>query len=275
MKEAYFFDIDGTLYDNQYHEIDPNLVKEFDYLRENGADLYLMSSRSPFEMVHLPDEFIDYPYRGIVLEGGAAIYGHDQNLVDAWLIPGADIKKIRNYCRDHDLLWRYSGPDGNYFNRKEDLATRTHWRKLYLTVPKVKEWKGDDVCNILIWTKDDHQKQELETLLADNSVVIYPDCIEVRAKGVSKENMVRQLKKKFGYRKVYCVGDGPNDVNMLFEADCGVAMKNACQEAKAAADQVIGAVGEAGVTNWLKNRREKGIYHEFVTYRKQPNRTNH
>lgn len=268
MKEAYFFDIDGTIYDNKFHEIDPDLFREFGYLQENGADLYLMSSRSPYETIHLPEEFLEYPFAGIILEGGGAVYGKDLDLVDAWLIPGSDIKKIRNYCRDHDLLWRYSGPEGNYFNRKEDLATRTHWRKLYLTVPKVKEWKGDDVCNILIWTRDENQKRELQELLTDNSVVVYPDCIEVRAKGISKENIIRILRRKKGYQRVICVGDGPNDVNMLREADCGVAMKNACKEAREAADVVIGSVGEGGVTVWPKNRRERGIHHELTSYRK-------
>lgn len=262
MKHAFFFDIDGTLYDNQFHEFSEGLLEEFDYLRKNHhADLYLLSSRSPFETIHLPDAFLDYPYAGIVLEGGAAIYGRNQSLIDAWLIPNEDIKKIHEFCRDKELLWRYSGPDGNYFNSRPDENTRLHWRKLYLTCPITKEWQGDDVCNILIWTSTKKQQQEIQELLPESSLVIYPDCVEIRARNISKENAVKVLKKNLNYEKVICVGDGPNDVEMLKAADYSLAVGNACEEAREAADEIIPAVYEGGVAKWLKERREKEEKH--------------
>lgn len=263
MKQAIFFDVDGTIYDNQFHRIDPELFNEFDKLQQQGIDLFLLSSRSPFEIIHLPEQLIEYPFKGLVLEGGAAAYDQNQQLVDAWLIPGDDIKKIHDFCESHDLLWRYSGPDGNYFNRKEDPATRLHWRKLYLTVPGVKKWKGDDVCNIMIWTSHSDLKAQIAQLIPDTTVAIYPDCIEVRAKKATKANMVNALRKRLGYSHVICVGDGANDAQMIREADYGVAVGNACKEAKEAADLVINPVSEAGVTQWLKERRKKGNYHEL------------
>lgn len=263
MKQAIFFDIDGTIYDNQFHQIDPELFEEFDYLRQQGMDILLLSSRSPFENVHLPQQLIDYPFAGLILEGGAALYDQNQFMVDALLIPLDDVKKIHDYCETHNLLWRYSGPDGNFFNQPEDEATRLHWRKLYLTVPQTKKWKGDDVCNILIWTGDKQMQQEIAALIPDSILVRYPECVEIRAKRASKDNMVRILKNRRGYSKIICVGDGLNDIEMIRQADYGVAVENACQPVKDAADLVIGPVGDHGVTQWLKERRKKGSYHEL------------
>lgn len=258
-KQAYFFDIDGTLYDNQFHQISDGLLEEFDALRQQGDDIYLMSSRSPYEAVHLPKSFIDYPYAGIILEGGAAIYdGVSKKLIDARLIPNEDVRRVHRFCRDHHLLWRYSGPDGNYFNSEPDDSTRLHWRRLYLIAPPAREWKGDDVCNLLIWTADPALQQEIQALLPDSSLVLYPDCIEVRARGISKESTVQHLKTGRGYQTVICAGDGPNDVEMLRQADYGVAVGNACREAREAADEVIGSVGTGGVSTWLNERRTKG-----------------
>ncbi|UNT92828.1 HAD family hydrolase [Allobaculum sp. Allo2] len=99
MKHVYLFDIDGTLYNNKFHEIDSHLTEEFQYLVDQGDLIYLVSSRSPYEMAHLPAEFIRFPFSGMILEGGAAIYDENKQLVDARLIRNSDVKTIRNFCR--------------------------------------------------------------------------------------------------------------------------------------------------------------------------------
>ena len=49
-------------------------------------------------------------------------------------------------------------------------------------------------------------------------------------------------------------GDGGNDVDMLLAAGIGVAMGNASDKVKAAADEVCGSVEEDGVYHYLKNK---------------------
>lgn len=257
MTHIYLFDIDGTLYSNKYHEIDPELLQEFQILHDRGDKIYLVSSRSPYEMRHLPLSFLQFPFNGLVLEGGAASYDQDKGLIDARLIPNEDVKAVRNYCRDNELLWRYSGPDGNFFNSEEDPAVRTHWRKLYMTTPMVKPWIGDDVCNILIWTKDEKQQHEIRELLPESSLVFYSSCVEIRAKGVSKEDVLERIRKNNEPCRIFSFGDGMNDIEMLKRADHGVAVGNACDAVKAAADEVIDPVWDNGVTKWLKLQRQR------------------
>lgn len=255
MKNAIFFDIDGTLYFNKFHRLDTGILEEFDQLKKDGFDIYLLSSRAPFEIVHLPQEFLHYPYAGMILDGGAEIYDHDQNLLYASPLEEDDIHKIKDYCQKNDLLWRYSSPNGNYFNSKPDDSVRYHWRKLYMNTPIVKKWEGDQACNVIIWTSDPTKQEEIVKLLPDNSIVCYPSCVEIRTKGISKEDTIRKFRKEKGYRKVICVGDGMNDVEMLKVADLGVAVGNARQVVKDAADLVIGEVSENGVSTWLRSRR--------------------
>ena len=50
----------------------------------------------------------------------------------------------------------------------------------------------------------------------------------------------------------YCFGDGLNDVDMLKEADVGVAMGNACDALKQVSNVVIGRVDEDGIYYYLK-----------------------
>ena len=53
--------------------------------------------------------------------------------------------------------------------------------------------------------------------------------------------------------RVVVFGDGKNDVDMLTHAGFGVAMGNACEEAKAAADYVTDDVDENGIFNALRH----------------------
>ncbi|UNT96583.1 HAD hydrolase family protein [Allobaculum mucilyticum] len=252
MKNIYLFDIDGTIYDNKFHQIDPGFLDECSKRMKQGDLIFLVSSRSPFEMVHLPQEFLKFGFSGIILEGGAANYGGTMELNDARLIPNEMIRKIRDYCRERHLLWRYSGPDGNYFNTPAKPKVRTHWRKLYLVTPGVKEWVGDDVCNILIWTDDERQKEEIKNLLPEGSIVTYTHVVEIRAKSISKERFVNKIRKQNPGCRIYAFGDGLNDIGMLKAADYSCAVSNASLPVQDAASEVIGSVRDHGVSEWLK-----------------------
>ena len=46
-----------------------------------------------------------------------------------------------------------------------------------------------------------------------------PKILDVHAKGVSKANAARSLQKKLGRKILVCVGDGENDLSMLYGAD--------------------------------------------------------
>lgn len=92
-------------------------------------------------------------------------------------------------------------------------------------------------------------------------MVFYSDCIEIRAAGVSKEAVIEKLKKQHGWQRILCAGDGPNDVEMLRQADWGLAVGNACDQAKAAADEVIAPVDEGGLALWLARQREQKKSH--------------
>ena len=52
----------------------------------------------------------------------------------------------------------------------------------------------------------------------------------------------------FNLKKSICFGDGSNDVQMIKEATIGVAMGNACQDAKEVSDFITLSCDDDGVT---------------------------
>ena len=81
-----------------------------------------------------------------------------------------------------------------------------------------------------------------------------PAVLEIMAAGSSKRNGVAQLAKILGIRQeeVMCCGDGANDIGMISWAGVGVAMDNASDEVKAAADYVSCNFKQGGVAKAIE-----------------------
>lgn len=73
--------------------------------------------------------------------------------------------------------------------------------------------------------------------------------MEVFAKDVSKANAVRILAEKVGADRIVAYGDNINDLPILSIADEAVAVENALNEVKEAADRVIGPNGDDSVAH--------------------------
>lgn len=78
--------------------------------------------------------------------------------------------------------------------------------------------------------------------------------LEIAAPGVTKERGVSYLAEHYGVAasEVIAFGDMPNDIEMLRWAGCGVAMGNAHDDVKEAADIVTETNGQAGVARVLE-----------------------
>jgi Cof subfamily protein (haloacid dehalogenase superfamily) len=103
--------------------------------------------------------------------------------------------------------------------------------------------------------------QDLEKLRDDikkvsNVTVVssWSDNIEVMAPGVSKGNSVKLLAKHYGIEdsQVICFGDNENDISMIEYAEIGIAMGNATEDLKAAADYITDTNDNDGVAKAIE-----------------------
>lgn len=84
--------------------------------------------------------------------------------------------------------------------------------------------------------------------------------IEVNAEGVDKGKGMLKLAELLGIRREEMIvfGDGWNDISMIQEAGCGVAMGNAQEAVKEAADLVTDSNEEDGVAKIIEKILQKG-----------------
>jgi Cof subfamily protein (haloacid dehalogenase superfamily) len=75
--------------------------------------------------------------------------------------------------------------------------------------------------------------------------------MEILAKKASKAYSVDYLKKAYGFDRVVVFGDNLNDLPMFSGADYSLAVANAHESAKNAADEIIKSNAENGVAEWL------------------------
>ncbi len=84
----------------------------------------------------------------------------------------------------------------------------------------------------------------------------YDDMIwyEIYDRSASKANAVRQLAELIGADELVCFGDNFNDISMIEAADIGVAVENAADALKNAADIIIGSNNNDGVARFIEKR---------------------
>jgi hypothetical protein len=80
--------------------------------------------------------------------------------------------------------------------------------------------------------------------------------IMVMHKDATKPNAIAALAAHWGIApaEIAAFGDDHNDIEMLTYAGTGVAMANAIDQAKAAADDICGSNDEDGVARWLDDK---------------------
>lgn len=82
-----------------------------------------------------------------------------------------------------------------------------------------------------------------------------PDWIDVTPAGLSKASALEQVRKRLGVsqERTVAVGDGVNDIEAFHWAARAVAMGQASEEVRAAADETTGSVDEQGVIAVLQS----------------------
>lgn len=80
-----------------------------------------------------------------------------------------------------------------------------------------------------------------------------PEITEIEAfpEGATKAKAIRRLAAKVGAERIVVFGDNLNDLSMMRTSDWSVAVANAVEETKAAADEVIGSNAADSVARYI------------------------
>lgn len=256
-------DIDGTL-TNSRKEITPETKKAVRGIMEEGHIAVIASGRPTKGIRKAAAELELARYGGFALSyNGARITemksGRDifQKKLERCFVP-----RICDFAIQRDMgMMTYEGDfaiAGTKVDKYMELETRIN--DIAIKRPEnFGEYVNFDVFKCLLTAEAD-RAETLEKEMADvfgDTVSVYrsePFFIEVMPKGVNKAAGIEILLERTGIKRedVVCCGDGFNDLSMIRFAGTGVAMANAREEVKKAADFVTLSNDDDGVAFAIK-----------------------
>jgi len=219
MYKAVFSDFDGTLLTSD-HRISPKTLDAIQRITKQGIPFTPISARSPLGI--WPYAKLIENYNIIVAFSGALILDKNATPIYSVQIDPADIQDINQVLVDHPAL------GVNYYTYDDCVAR--------------------DLDNK--WVIYERSVTGIQIDPYDESAVYSPaNFLEVMHKSATKGNAVRFLEDYFHVKMEECVafGDNFNDLDMLESVGLGVAMGNAPDEIKQAANRVTASHNDDGI----------------------------
>ncbi len=276
----YVTDLDGTLLGSD-SRVSPESARIIRRLTRQGVMFTAATARTPATVVPLFGDFC--PGIPAVVMTGAALWDFKTGrYLHPRLIPRADVEPIIDGCRrrrvnpfiyvmgEDGILDVYiSGRLTNIQQKFVADRVKLPLKRFHVnTIPFDMDRDGDRVVLIYAMGEIDH----IEALAAQTransecAVSAYPDIfnhrqgnLEIFAPGVSKAAGIRRLAAMVGADEVVVFGDNLNDLPMMAVADCSVAVGNAVDAVKEAADITIGPNTADSVARFVLARHKLDI----------------
>lgn len=251
-------DLDGTLTNNK-KEITPHTLQTLLQAQANGLKIILASGRPTYGIAPLANTLQLDVHEGYILayNGGQIIDWKTKNILYENVLDPAIYPYLYECAKKNNFVilsykeeYIVSEDADNQYVRHEAFLNKMK----SLTVPNFLDVINFPVAKCLIVGDPEPLallEQEMKVTL-ENQMNVFrsePFFLELVPKGIDKARSLAVLLKKLGISKeeMIACGDGFNDLSMIQYAGLGVAMANAQEVIKNAADYITLSNEEDGV----------------------------
>ena len=262
-------DLDGTLL-NSNKELTPRTKAALYSAAERGIHIVPTTGRfyggMPEEIRQLP--FIKY---AITVNGANVACVQTGEVIYKAELPCAQAIEIMRFLDEYPVVYDCYQENGAWMTETlkeliDEIVLSPHYRKMLHELRKPVK----DLKDFLQKRKRDVQKVQLFTNKPDVRVFLMEelprkfenlcvssstsDNVEINQKHANKGEALVALAEYLGINKeeTMAFGDGLNDLSMLQCAGVGVAMANACPEAKEVSDKIALSCDEDGVARFIE-----------------------
>ena len=247
MIKAAFFDIDGTLLSFKTHAMPASTVRALEALRANGIKTVIATGRSPHEF---PEE-LRHGFDACITINGQLCYDKDGAFRNSPIAP-ADVRALVDKARAGEFDLLVSQLEGTFVSCLSPKVRATA-QKVGLTYVE-----GDldralaepvyQFCAFVDPGEEDHVLEGTTGLRTTRWTELFCDVVP---KEGGKDVGVRACFERFRIapEEAIAFGDGENDLTMFQAVGTAVAMGNAWDQVKAAADYVTDDVDSDGIWN--------------------------
>jgi len=248
-----FLDIDGTLITKKYTPFRDDVLAMGKAARK-GHVFFLNTGRS-FSNIPLP--LLELPMiRGIAAGGGAHILineGNGYRTIYRKRLPKEAVKKIFPVLKKRPRCSNFEGERNCYLLNPTPLPDTAKEPVFVHTISEFLKKSRMDIITKLtfLFHPSDEEKSILDAFIKINSFPAYTEGI-IKGENKAKAMEIIMTSQNLRREDSIAIGDSENDLDMLRYAGLGIAMGNACEELKAAADAITGNCGSGGVAEALK-----------------------
>ena len=257
MIKALFFDIDGTLVSFRSHRIPASTSEALARLRSKGIKLFIATGRHPLGVDNLGDERFDgyiYMNGGLCRLGDQIIY---RNPLDA-----TSVERLIDVLPQTDIACVFSTEEAWYVNRVNDRVREMN-KMIAVDIPQkdVELLRGVPIYQITPYLPTGEAWRILQYMSDVKHTRWCEPIFDINPAGGGKGHAIGEVARYMGIdiSQTMAFGDGGNDVDMIMTAGVGVAMGNATDELKAAADYVTTSVDDDGIARAVEYFERQGI----------------
>ncbi|TVX87099.1 Cof-type HAD-IIB family hydrolase [Paenibacillus agilis] len=231
-------DMDGTLLDDD-HVVSQETANAIAEAQQAGVTVMLSTGRAIQNALPYAEELgLNGP---LIVVNGSEIWRNPQELYMRYLLDRDAVQQMLNLSEKYDTwFWAYSTKA--LYNREKwsGEVDQEDWLKFGYYNEDV-----DVLSSILA------ELQAIGGLELTNSALTN---IEINPAGISKASGIRTVCELLGIEmsQVVAVGDSLNDLAVIQQAGLGVAMGNAQDAVKQAADVVVASNNEHGVAEVIR-----------------------
>ena len=240
-----FFDIDGTLATGT--KVPESAAAALKRMRAAGDLVFICTGRA---RAYVEANFGDYA-DGIVCSNGRMAFMGDRTLVDAPL-SAEQVMRFTSALDEVGAGYAFFGARDAWFGGDEKYRPVAEPVLKLGHLPRIEDPAAIHVYNFDIYFDDVAHRERAAKALGSDCLVNphgpHPSA-DVTVIGCDKGDAVRGVAAALGVdiEDTYAFGDGINDLSMLVAAGHGIAMGNAVDELKEAAEYVTADIDKDGV----------------------------
>ncbi len=259
MVKALFFDIDGTLVSFRTHEILASTIEAIRIARTKNIKIFISTGRPKpiINNLHALEDtgLID----GYITMNGAYCFTGD-TVISKSPIPAADVCHMAELCESLRFPCIFVNEQQLQVCHPDKMVKEIF--QLYLNVAadampcaSIEEVTQREIFQMTPFLTVEEEQQYAALFPHCESNRWYPAFTDLTKAGTTKQKGVDDICRYFNIEveETMSFGDGGNDISMLRHTGIGVAMGNAKEATRQAADYVTSSVDDDGVWNALKH----------------------
>ena len=252
MIKAIFFDIDGTLVSFRTHRVPQSALDALEAVRRRGIRLFIATGRHYSDLNNIGSLSFD----AYVTLNGQYCYD-DRGVIYKNCIRKEDIAAVVSHLEKEPFACMFIEEHRMYMNRMDERA-REAQRLINFPDPDIRPAStalDADIYQLMPFVGQEVGEALMRELHHCRSTRWNPIFMDVVPEGGSKQVGIDAVMQTYGIDRseTMAFGDGQNDIEMLRYAAIGVAMGNAAEEVRRAADYVTAPIDDDGIALALRH----------------------